>query len=282
MRNLASALQMVQHTDTGLQRDHNEDAVLIDAAEGYAVLADGMGGYNAGEVASKVAAEVIAQVLRESIPLAESRQLLRHGEHAGALSLLADAVQRANLAVFEMSRSDRQYAGMGTTLVSALFYDNHVAVAHVGDSRLYRLRDEVLQQLTHDHSFLQEQIDHGLITAEEARYSGNKNLVTRAVGISPDLQVEVNEYDAQVGDLFLLCSDGLSDLVSEPEMLETLTVLRTNLPVAAAHLIQQANNLGGKDNISVILIAVQASFGANNGIWAKIADWVAPKPPKTP
>ncbi|KPC54132.1 Stp1/IreP family PP2C-type Ser/Thr phosphatase [Amantichitinum ursilacus] len=282
MRNLASALQMVQHTDTGLQRDHNEDAVLIDAAEGYAVLADGMGGYNAGEVASKVAAEVIAQVLRESIPLAENRQLLRHGEHAGALSLLADAVQRANLAVFEMSRSDRQYAGMGTTLVSALFYDNHVAVAHVGDSRLYRLRDEVLQQLTHDHSFLQEQIDHGLITAEEARYSGNKNLVTRAVGISPDLQVEVNEYDAQVGDLFLLCSDGLSDLVSEPEMLETLTVLRTNLPVAAAHLIQQANNLGGKDNISVILIAVQASFGANNGIWAKIADWVAPKPPKTP
>ncbi len=100
--------------------------------------------------------------------------MLRHGEHAGALSLLADAVQRANLAVFELSRSERQYAGMGTTLVSALFYDNHVAVAHVGDSRLYRLRGESLEQLTHDHSFLQEQIDHGLITAEEARYSGNK------------------------------------------------------------------------------------------------------------
>lgn len=210
--------------------------------------------------------------------------MLRHGEHAGALSLLADAVQRANLAVFELSRSERQYAGMGTTLVSALFYDNHVAVAHVGDSRLYRLRGESLEQLTHDHSFLQEQIDHGLITAEEARYSGNKkNLVTRAVGISPDLQVEVHEHEALPDDLFfLLCSDGLSDLVAEAEMLETLSVLRTNLPVAAAHLIQQANNLGGKDNISVILIAVQASFGANGGLWAKIADWVAPKSPKTP
>ena len=274
MRNLGACLEIAAGTDTGLQRDHNEDAIISDAAQGFAVLADGMGGYNAGEVASKVASEVVVTALREVMAQAEARQLLRYGEHAGALNVLADAVHRANLAVYELSRTERQYAGMGTTLVAALFYDNHVAVAHVGDSRLYRLRGAELHQLTHDHSFLQEQIDHGLITEEEARYSGNKNLVTRAVGIATDMQVEVHEYDALPGDVFLLCSDGLSDLVSPTDMLETLNVLHTNLPVAAAHLIQQANNLGGKDNISVILIAVKSSFAANGGLWGKITDWL--------
>ena len=189
------------------------------------------------------------------------------------MSLLRGNIQKANASIFHASQSQPQYAGMGTTIVSGLFYDNRVVVGHVGDSRMYRLRGEVLETITRDHSLLQEQIDSGMISVEDARLSKNKNLVTRAVGIDADLEPEIHVHDVMVGDIYLLCSDGLNDMVEDDDIQSTIYALQNNLPLAADQLIQMANDNGGRDNVSVILVKIKGRFAAPHGWLAKLLSW---------
>jgi len=187
--------------------------------------------------------------------------------------LLRENIQKANASIFHAAHSQPQYAGMGTTIVTGLFYDNRVAVGHVGDSRMYRLRGEAFGSITRDHSLLQEQIDSGLISVEDARNSKNKNLVTRAVGIDAEITAEIHVHDVQVGDIYLLCSDGLNDMVEDDDIHSTLYAMQGNLPLAAEQLIQMANDNGGRDNVSVILVKVKSGFAAPRGWFARMIDW---------
>jgi PPM family protein phosphatase len=265
--NVSNAIKVVRQTDVGLLRDHNEDAVASDLSIGLLVLADGMGGYKAGEVASEIAVLMIASEINEFMlnkpSLGElSPDLLPESQ------MLMQAVARTNAAIYQISQDQPQCAGMGTTLVAGVFTDNRLVVGHIGASRMYRLRGETLTQLTEDHSLVQEQINAGLITEEQAHMSSNKNLVTRALGIDPEVELELEEFDVEVGDLYLLCSDGLSDLVSDAEITEILLEANGNITLASHQLIQSANEHGGMDNISVVLAMVKKAFTAEKG-WVK-------------
>ena len=254
---MSGALEIVARTDPGLVREHNEDAVFVNPARGVVILADGMGGYNAGEVASGMATSFLSSALETSF--FEPVRGAADGRPS-ASRCLEECIGQANTAIYNAALSEPQYSGMGTTLVMALFSDDRVAVAHIGDSRLYRLRDEQFTVVTHDHSLLQEQIDQGLITAEEARFAQHKNLVTRALGVEPAVESEIHEYDVLPGDLYLFCSDGLNDMLPDDEILLALQTLSVNLELAADQLIQMANDNGGRDNVSVILVKVHHAF----------------------
>jgi protein phosphatase len=272
MIDLSQALQMVSRSDPGMVRSHNEDAVFYNAALGMAILADGMGGYNAGEVASGMATTLLGSELEKAFQKIAPHQL----DAAGKLhshGVLEAEIARANTAIYQAAQSQPQYAGMGTTLVVALFYDNMMTVAHIGDSRLYRLRGDEFQAITRDHSLLQEQIDSGMITAEEARHSQNKNLVTRALGVDPAVEPEIRDYDTMPGDVYLLCSDGLNDMVEDEEIALTLQALSANLDLAATQLVQTANDSGGRDNVSVILVRIAREYPAARSWWARLLQW---------
>ena len=270
---LTDALQIVSLTDPGRVRGHNEDCVESRPEIGIVVLADGMGGYNAGEVASGMATSSISA----GIASAWTRDTLRKLDRAAAMALSQTVVQeqagKANAAIYAAAQKDPHCAGMGTTLVACLFYDDFLTVGHIGDSRLYRMRNDVLEQVTRDHSLLQEQIDSGLISKEDARSSHNKNLVTRAVGIDPEVDAEVHSYDVLEGDIFLLCSDGLNDMIEDEEIQMTLIALRSNLELTAQQLVQAANDAGGRDNVSVMLVRVVKSFAVERGFWATVKSW---------
>lgn len=271
--NVKEALEIVSQTNPGMVRSHNEDSVAFDAAHGLVVLADGMGGYNAGEVASGIAVSVLSSEIRHRMEDIEPQDKdAASGDEMG-VALLRDNVKKANLSIFNAAQSQPQYAGMGTTIVAGLFYDNRLAVAHVGDSRMYRLRGEVFETITRDHSLLQEQIDSGVISKELARLSKNKNLVTRAVGIEADVIPELHVHHVEVGDIYLFCSDGLNDMVEDEEIGATLQMLQGNLSLAATQLIEQANDNGGRDNVSVILVKIKDSYAAPRGWWAKLKSW---------
>ena len=258
--NLSGVLEIVRLTDVGLQRDHNEDAIASDDTMGFVVLADGMGGYKAGEVASEMAVLSITAELMESLANQQLGKIdLALGKQAEA-QLIVDAVKSANEVIYSVSQSQPQCAGMGTTLVVGVFTNNKLLVGHIGDSRMYRLRDQVLSQITEDHSVLQEQINSGYITPEQAKYALNKNLVTRALGIDHEVELELNEHDVEVGDIYLVCSDGLTDMVDDDAIQSVLNELMLDMNAAAQALVQLANDNGGKDNISVILIKVKESF----------------------
>jgi serine/threonine protein phosphatase PrpC len=267
---IAEALEIFSQTDPGMVRSHNEDSVACEPACGLAVLADGMGGYNAGEVASGIAVSVVATEVSHRLLNASPVEVSENGGEELGVALLRENIQKANASIFHAAQSQPQYAGMGTTIVSALFYDNRVAVGHVGDSRMYRLRGEELETITHDHSLLQEQLDSGMISLEDARMSKNKNLVTRAVGIDAHVDSEIHVHDVLVGDMYLLCSDGLNDMVEDDDIQATLFALQSNLPLAASQLIQMANDNGGRDNISVILVKVKGRFSVRRGLLARI------------
>ncbi len=270
---LTDALQIVSLTDPGRVRGHNEDCVESRPELGIVVLADGMGGYNAGEVASGMATSAISAGLAESWTRETLKKLDRNAAMALSQSVVQAQTAKANAAIYAAAQKDSHCAGMGTTLVVCLFYDDFLTVAHVGDSRLYRMRDDVFEQVTRDHSLLQEQIDSGLISKEDARSSHNKNLVTRAVGIDPEVEAEIHSYDVQAGDLFLLCSDGLNDMIEDEEIEMTLIALRSNLELSAQQLIQAANDAGGRDNVSVMLVRVAKSFAVERGFWATVKSW---------
>ncbi|WP_306606053.1 Stp1/IreP family PP2C-type Ser/Thr phosphatase [Azonexus sp.] len=264
--NLHDALEIALLSDTGVVRTRNEDAVFADAELGLAILADGMGGYKAGEVASGMATTLLATSFNRFL------NAFRRGEE-----VLGDPVQRindeicaANLAIFNAAQSQPQYAGMGTTLVFAWFIDNRMYLAHVGDSRVYRWRDGDLEQLTKDHSFLQEQIDSGMISVEAARYSANKNLVTRALGVDASVDVDIAEHATRRGDLLLFCSDGLNDMLEDGEIAGILHLYGTTPALAAEHLVDRANQNGGRDNVSVILIQVRGEYAVPSGWWQKL------------
>lgn len=271
---LSDMLEMAAHTDPGLLRSRNEDAVFADAALGIAILADGMGGYNAGEVASGMACTLLATGFARFVPMC-NEHIDGDGDPAFVRQHLVDEVTAANRAIFHAAQGEPRYVGMGTTLVLAWFYDNRVGVAHVGDSRFYRLRNDDFELLTRDHSLLQEQIDSGMITPEEARFAEHRNLVTRALGVYPEVDVEVHVHDVQAGDLLLLCSDGLSEMVEEESIKQTLQTLGGSLELAAEQLVHLANDNGGRDNVSVILIRVLGDYAVARG-WAQRL-WAAMK-----
>lgn len=271
--NLAKALEIASATHTGMVRSHNEDAISSDGEVGLAVLADGMGGYNAGEVASGIAVALITSEMRQAIAKTNLHSLDQADGDLQAIRLLKGIIAKANTSIYQSASSQPQYAGMGTTLVVVLFRDNRLSVAHIGDSRLYRLRDDKLEQVTRDHSLLQEQIDSGMITREAARRSQNKNLVTRALGIEPEVEAEIHTYDARPGDLYVLCSDGLNDMVEDEDIELTLNAMGSNLPLAANQLVQMANDNGGRDNISVVLVRVNRDFPAAETWLNKVLSW---------
>ena len=239
--------EICTQTDPGTTRDNNEDSVAFDAATCLCILADGMGGYNAGEIASGMASAFIKSEL--------GRWLSQAGKHANAKELrraMEICVENANHSIFNAANSNPQYSGMGTTLVVGAFQSTRLMLGHIGDSRCYRLRDGQLQQITKDHSLLQEQIDAGLITPEQALTSVNKNLVTRALGVEDAVLLEVNEHRVELGDIYLMCSDGLSDMISD-DAIAAILLGEKSLEQTAKHLIAAANEGGGRDNISVVL-----------------------------
>lgn len=254
-------LEFFSATDTGRARSNNEDSVAVDDATALVVLADGMGGYNAGEVASGMATAFIKSELGRW--LAEASETATDTDVRRAMDICVD---NANRAIFNAANSNPQYAGMGTTLVVGVFRESRLLVGHVGDSRAYRLRASRLTQITHDHSLLQEQIDSGLITPEQAAFSANKNLVTRAVGVEDTVLLETHLHDVMPGDTYLLCSDGLSDMLDDESIAQLLMGAET-LPEAASALIDAANDAGGKDNISVVLARVRGGAGAARSWW---------------
>ena len=268
--NLSQSLQSASLTDPGRVRDHNEDCIESRPEIGLYVLADGMGGYNAGEVASGMATSLIADGVQEEWNLREVGKLDREEAKKLAQTTLAEHIARANAAIFNTSQNNPECAGMGTTLVVCLFYDDFLAVAHIGDSRLYRLRGESMEQVTRDHSLLQEQLDSGLITPEEAKLSQNKNLVTRALGIDPTVEPEIHVYETKPDDIFMLCSDGLSDMVEDEEIRLTMLTLKSNATLTVQQLVQAANDNGGRDNISAMLIRVAEPFGVARGFIARL------------
>jgi PPM family protein phosphatase len=247
--------QFFSHTDPGLARDNNEDSVAFDTPTQMAVLADGMGGYNAGEVASGMATAFIQSEL--------SRWLSQVGKTANAREVrraLEICVDNANRSIFNAANSNPQYAGMGTTLVVGVCHDARLMLGHIGDSRCYRLRKQEFLQITKDHSLLQEQLDAGLITQEQAAVSLNKNLVTRALGVEDNVLLEVNEHHVEADDTYLMCSDGLSDMVDDATIARILQTTDTMEHKAQA-LIAAANAAGGRDNITVLLM--HAREGSN-------------------
>lgn len=242
-------------TDPGKARENNEDSVIFDESTGLGVLADGMGGYNAGEVASGMATQFISSEM--------ARWLSAAGRLAGAKEIrraLEICVDNANLAIFKAANQNTQYAGMGTTLVVGVFQGENLLVGHIGDSRCYRMRHAEFVQITKDHSLLQEQMDAGLLTPEQAATSLNKNLVTRALGVDDSVMLEINEHMVEPGDLYLMCSDGLSDMVRDAEIAEILA-MPISLEQRAQSLIDAANASGGRDNITVLLVQVEAAPG---------------------
>jgi len=269
---LSQAIEIVVRTDTGKVRPHNEDSVFAAADLGLAVVADGMGGYNAGEVASGMATSLLGTAL-ERLFGERAGSGRNSGRRVWDHDVLDQEISRVNDTIYDTALTQPQCSGMGTTLVMVLFHDNGMTVAHLGDSRLYRLRGDEFQQITRDHSLLQEQIDSGLITPEQARLSRNKNLVTRALGVDPGVEPEIRDYDVQVGDIYLLCSDGLPDMVEDEDIAMTLSSLSSNLEVCADHLVDMANDNGGRDNISVVLIKIRQAFPAARGWWARLLAW---------
>lgn len=269
---LSQALLMVSRSDAGMVRTHNEDAVFTNPALGLAILADGMGGYNAGEVASGMAVNVLGSGVEKALAVAPPHLPDAEGTVTAHSVLLAE-IARANAAIHEAAQGQPQYAGMGTTLVVALFYDNSLTVAHIGDSRLYRLRAGEFKVLTRDHSLLQEQIDSGMISPQEARGSQNKNLVTRALGVDPTVEPEVRDFDTLPGDIYLLCSDGLNDMMEDEDIGHTLRAQSSDLELAATQLIQKANDHGGRDNVSVVLVKIAGEYPASRGVLARLFAW---------
>lgn len=240
--------EICAETDPGLARENNEDAVAFDTLTGLCILADGMGGYNAGEIASSMATAFIMSEM--------SRWLSQSGRNAHSKEVkraMEICVQNANHSIFNAANSNPQYTGMGTTLVVGVFQVGRLMLGHIGDSRCYRLRGDTFEQITKDHSLLQEQIDAGLITAQQALTAANKNLVTRALGVEDVVLLDVTEHRVDVGDVYVMCSDGLSDMVRDSAIAD-IVLSHATLEVKAKQLIHAANANGGRDNISVVMV----------------------------
>jgi len=263
--NLTGKIEIANVSDVGKRRPHNEDSTLCDLDEGLVILADGMGGYKAGEIASAIAVSSAHKLIIDDL-----RQIARGGKDkntglSNEANVVKNAVIAVNSEIYNIAQTDPQCQGMGTTIVVVLFHNNICTIAHVGDSRLYRKRLTKFAQVTRDHSLIQELIDRGMNTPEEVMKNTPKNLVTRAIGIDAEVQVDIGEEPALPGDIYLLCSDGLNDMVDDEEIHLTLSKYSANLAEAADQLVRLANQKGGKDNISVILIRILDDFASTGG-----------------
>jgi serine/threonine protein phosphatase PrpC len=267
---LKGKFRCVGLSDAGRVREHNEDTIGTDADIGLVALADGMGGYKAGEVASGIAVRTLMSLLKDAV---EREDLTRRDDQIGLSRpgiLLRDAIHRANKIIYQTARSQTNCEGMGTTVVAGLFFDDTLTIAHVGDSRMYRMRGGELSQVTQDHSLLQELVARGFYTPEEAQRAAAKNYVTRALGVEPTVEVDVTEIPVQKGDVFLLCSDGLSDMVEDEDIQLTISTFGANLETLARQLVLLGNDNGGRDNISIVLVRVLDSFPARKGVIERI------------
>jgi protein phosphatase len=253
---VAGNLEIVNVSDVGRKRPHNEDSTVSDARHGLVMVADGMGGYKAGEVASAIAVTNILRDVTEGLKHVESGKIDSKTGYSQESILVENAIKQANSTIYSTAQRDAQCHGMGTTVVMGLFIGDKILIANVGDSRLYRHRNNKFQQITKDHSLYQEVIDRGLYTPEEAAINTPRNLVTRALGIDAKVEVDIFEDQLLKGDIYLLCSDGLNDMVKDEEIHLTLSKYSANLVQTAEKLIQKANGNGGKDNISVVLVHV--------------------------
>ena len=269
--NLSAKIDYAEISDTGRVRDHNEDAIGSIGEIGLMVLADGMGGYNAGEVASGIAVQIVTEMASDGADREERDDIDSHSGLMRQSIVLRDAVYRANKIIYQTAHSQDDCEGMGTTIVACMFYDNKISIAHVGDSRAYRLRGGELEQVTLDHSLLQELVDRGFYSAEEAQRSSNRNYVTRALGVEATVEVEVHEHEVLPDDIYLLCSDGLPDMVEDDDIHLTISTFNASLEVVGQQLVDLANDHGGRDNVSVMLAQVKEPFPAKKTLLAKIA-----------
>lgn len=255
-------------SDRGLKRPHNEDFFVTDKALGLYVVCDGMGGGNAGEVASRMAVDtILAQVNAAAhdptLPLIGPIDT----NYLPSTNQLASAIRSANGTIHRASWTNPKYAGMGTTVVAARLSNQHLSIAHVGDSRLYLIREKTIQALTTDHSWVAEQVAQGYMTEEEAEQSPKRNIVTRALGVESTVDIDLAEIPVFNGDLLLLCSDGLTRGVRSGDILYTLD-LDIDLHEKTDRLVSLANQAGGDDNITVLLVAIRR--GVPNRLWQGI------------
>ncbi len=251
-------------SDTGRVRSLNEDSLLLDDKSGLFVVADGMGGHNCGEVASRMA----VGILQDNVDRAAGHVSIFGGidqRFSFQANLLASAIRLANRTIYEAACSCSEWHGMGTTIAAVLVDNNKVGIAHVGDSRVYLLREGCLQQITADHSVVAEQLRKGLITTEEANASKQKNIITRALGHEAAVEVDLCDLEMLVGDRLLICSDGLTGMVTDQEI-AALIQSRAKPQLACRDLVEQANARGGLDNITALLIY----FDEKNGIIARL------------
>jgi protein phosphatase len=235
-------------TDTGRKRKANEDSVLANDWLGLYLVADGMGGHSCGDVAS----QTVLEVMRAKIEIDQKKGLLE--DETTALKSFTDAIRLGNRAVWELSAKMTKCRAMGTTLVGALICNDILHVANVGDSRIYRLRGGTIEQITRDHSLVEDEIELGVLTREEARTSPKRNIITRAMGLKEEVKIDTQVHDIVGEDFLLICSDGLTGMVEDSEILKVVTASGENLNKATAELIEHANLNGGDDNITIILL----------------------------
>jgi protein phosphatase len=241
-------------TDVGMRRDHNEDSFRINPETNLLIVCDGMGGHAAGEVASRIAVETVDGFIQATH---NDEDITWPFEYDEALSLNANrmrtAVRLANQNVIANIHDRKEYKGMGTTIVGAVLDGPHASIGHVGDSRIYILRDGELRQLTRDHSWIDEQLKQGILTPEEARKHPLRNVITRALGSKEEVQVDVDDLQLSDGDTVVMCSDGLTGMLEDHEIKQIIEENHEDLEAACKALIDSANARGGDDNITVIL-----------------------------
>lgn len=247
-------------SDVGRVRKNNEDAIAEDQDIGLLILADGMGGYNAGEIASGIAIATVHDYVCREWPKLEHGEIDTDSGYRVEGLLLKKAIETADAAIRQVAQSQPQCAGMGTTIVACILHEAVLSIAYVGDSRLYRYRESRLEQITRDHSLLEELIARGHYSREDAVKLVRKNIVTRALGTEENAKVDVIEETLETGDILLLCSDGLNDMVSDEVIGLTLGKYTDNVEQAAKALIDLALENGGRDNVSVVLARVKSSL----------------------
>jgi len=265
-----SSIEMYALTDVGVKRSHNEDCVGIAPSHGFAVLADGMGGYNAGEVASSMAVDIITRSLKSELQGISQAEINDDTGFTGESMLAREAIKAANDTIYNTAQEKSECAGMGTTILVAMFYADRISAVHVGDSRIYRLRNNIISHVTEDHSVIHEQVRRGLVTAGDARNSMIKNLVTRALGLRPGVEADIIEGTVRAGDIYLMCSDGLTDVISDETIQLTLATFNKNLEKAGEKLIRLANEAGGPDNISLIIIRTAKTLSMKQNLFFRL------------
>jgi protein phosphatase len=253
-------LAAASKTDVGRKREGNEDNHFLAPELNLFAVCDGMGGHAAGEVASRLAVDTIRESMRKYLSGESVDPVVQAVPRLSPKSnFLINSIQLANQAIYQAAQQRREYAGMGTTVVAALGLGDTIALAHVGDSRIYRIRDNQIVQVSRDHSLVQMQVEKGILTPEEAAVSQYRHMITRALGLRETVEVDLEEHPVLAGDILLLCSDGLSDLVEDEEMLAVVKEAGDDLEKACQLLVDRANFKGGDDNITALLVQARPS-----------------------